>query len=568
MRPRSLTAELAVIVWAAAAAVYSQYSTLTNWYAINGDVPAQIYWMQRFREPNLFPDDLLTDFAVQMHGQWGFVLLYRIAALAANPVTVSRFIPIVLMAVFAWYVYRFVRHFSTTFAGLLTAGIAVMMPTYLEVMSGGHQRAFALPLLAAFMYYLSTGAPLAACLALALVSMIYPMVFLVCGVVYALSLLSPPWTRESFLRRRAAIVCFAVVLAVSGALLGYKYLMAPDPNIGPLVTRAEMEGHPEFYVEGRAHILPTAGVTREMRNQLVGVARNATLGYASTLWQSQPAIVRTWAFAVLVLAMVAAAVLSFGLAVFRRDAVVPKEIPFLVLAGILMYLAADLVLLRLYMPHRYLFYTVQPAGLLIVGLAAGYLVERVSVVRVRRVLQAVLLVLVAARVDLAKGIGLTDTSSERPLYEYLATLPSDAVIAAHPDLADFIPTFSRRKVFISTEQSMPYFRTYWQTITGRTNGFFDAYYAETRGELYDFCVRYGVDYLVVRSRDFDPAYLSTHRMHFQPFDAYARALAGRAHPFALTAVAPEKMLFRNGDECVISRDSLKSPDGEGALARR
>jgi hypothetical protein len=442
------------------------------------------------------------------------------------------------------------------------------MPTYLEIMSGGHQRAFALPLLAAFMYYLSTGAPLAACLALAVVSMIYPMVFLVCAVVYALSLSSPPWNRETLLERRAAIACFAAVMAVSGALLAYKYMMAPDPNIGRLVTRAEMEGRPEFYAEGRAHILPTDGVAREMRNQLVGVARNATLGYASTLWRWQPAIVRTWAFAAVALAAVLAVMGLLAMGVVRGDVAVPKEIPYLVVSGMLMYVAADLLLLRLYMPHRYLLYTVQPAGLLMAGLAAGYLVDRVRAVRMRRVLQVVLLGLVAARIDLARGIGLTDTSAERPLYEYLATLPADAVIAAHPDVANYIPTFARRKVFISTEMSMPYFRTYWTTMTGRTNAFFDAYYAETPAALYDFCVRNNVDYLVVRARDFDPAYLSTHRIHFQPFDAYARRLAGMGHPFALTAVAPEDMLFRSGDEFVISRDSLKSSDEDGALARR
>lgn len=564
LKPRNPVAEVAVVLWAIAAATHSQYSSLVNHYVVNGDAPSPIYWLQRFREPLLFRDDLLTDFAVQMHGQWGFVLFYRLLALVAEPLFVSRFMPILLLTVFALYVYKFVRFFSTTYAGVLTAGLAVMMPTYLEIMSGGHQRAFALPMLASFMYYLATGARRTACLILALLAMFYPMVFLVCGITYALSLASPPWNRASLRQRVPALALFAAVLTICSALLALKYTYAPNPQIGRLVTRAEMEGRSEFYVSGRAQVLPTAGLLREFGDHLVGLSRALTLGYPHMLVRGNSSVARkTYVVVPAVLGVLVVGV-CFGLAVRRGREVVPKEIPYLVMSGALLYVLADLVLFRLYLPNRYLIYTVHIAGLLMVGLVGGYVINCVRIASVRRVIQVLLLAMVAARIDLAKGVGLTDTTANRPLYEYLATLPANTVIASHPDLGDFIPTFSRRKVFVNFELSVPFFTTYWTTITERTKTFFDAYYAESRQEAYAFCVLNGIDYLVVRARDFDPDYLSGHRIYFEPFDAYVRARLAVHHPYALAAIGTHEMLFRYGDTFVISKDSLKDLEMEAA----
>jgi hypothetical protein len=497
-----------------------------------------------------------------MHGQWGFVLFYRIVALAAEPLWVSRFMPIVLLAVFAWYVYKFVRHFSTTYGGVLTAGIAVMMPTYLEIMSGGHQRAFALPMLMAFMYYLATGARLTACLPLALLAMFYPMVFLVCSITYAISLVSPPWDRGSLRRRLPAVALAAAVFTICGALLALKYAYAPNPQIGRIVTRAEMEGRPEFYASGRAQVLPTVGLIREFRDQVVGLARAVTLGYPRTILRSSASTARKPYVVVPAVVGVLTLALYFGLAVRRGRALVPIELGFLVVSGVLMYVIAERVLFRLYMPNRYLVYTVQPAGLLLVGLISAFLINSIRLGLLRRSIQLVLLLLVAARVDLAKGIGLTDVSAERPLYEYLAGLPADVVIATPPELGDFIPTFSRRTVFLNSELSMPFFTTYWTTITDRTKALFDAYYAESRRDVHAFCMRNGIDYLVVRLRDFDPGYLATHRIHFQPFDEYVRSRLATPRPRALARIENHEMLFRYGDTFVISSDTLKNVDAE------
>jgi hypothetical protein len=564
-RSRDRWAQLAVVVWALVAATYSQYATLTNWYVVNGDVPNGIYWMQRFRDAGLFRDDLMTDFTVRMHGQWGLVEFYRAVALVADPLLISRFMPLPLLAIFAWYVYALVRRFSTTYGALVAAGLAAMMPTYLELMSGGHGRAFALPLLAAFVYYLATGARLTACIVLVVLSLFYPMASLICAITYGLALVAPPWTRATLKERAPAAALFAVAMLVLGAAFVTRYTLAPDPRIGPIVTRAEMEGRPEFYAGGRAPVLPTAGIPRQMRDQLVGFVRAATLDYPSMVLGPQAPLLRKLFVGVPLLAIGLAAVVIFLVGLFKRRVALPGELAALILAGMVMYVVADVLLFRLYIPDRYLAYPIHIAGLVATGIAVGYAVNQIRAVSARRAVQVVLLLAMAARVDLAKDVGLADLSANQPLYEFLETLPADSVVASHPDLGDYIPTFSRKTVFVHFELSQPFFTTYWATMTGRITSLFDAYYAPTRREVHDFCVRNGIDYLVVRTRDFDPQYLATHRIYFNPFDAYVRERLQGRQTFALNGIDPAQKLFQEGDVFVISARSLG--DGPPQSAR-
>jgi len=43
--------------------VFAHFPALTRYWVINDDVRQQIFWMQRWRDAQLFPGDLLTDYA-------------------------------------------------------------------------------------------------------------------------------------------------------------------------------------------------------------------------------------------------------------------------------------------------------------------------------------------------------------------------------------------------------------------------------------------------------------------------------------------------------------------------
>jgi hypothetical protein len=556
MKVRNIATEMAIIVWALAVGTYSQYAALVNRYVVNADAPQAISWLQRFRDPALFQNDLLSEAAEQMHGQIGFVYFYRAFATWVDPLTLSKIVPIFLLAAFALYTYRFVSQFGTPFTALVTAGLAIVAPMYLEIMSGGHQRAFALPLMMAFLYYVTIKAWRRAGVSLALQALFYPMGFLLSAPTGALVLLNE-LRRSGWARTRAPLVGLALIAVACSTLLAVKNVYAPDSRIGRIITRPEMAGRPEFLVSGRAQILPSIGLPREAVDQVVGAVRSLSLGYpAALLHVSRTSPVAGFVIVPGVLAVLALAVILIVRGVVRRMFCVPPVLVFFVTSGAVLYLVAEQVLFRLYLPSRYLTYPVQISGLIMTGLAIGFVIESIDKTHLRRAVQVALLLLIALRLDLTRNIGLSDESADRPLFEFLETLPRDAMIASHPHVADYIPTFAHRKVFVNFEQSYPWFDAYWGTISRRTTTLFDAYYAPTREEIYEFCEANGVDYLVVRKRDFDPAYLSTHRIYFEPFERYVRGRLSSSHGHALAQVADDEMLFRSGDTFVISKESL------------
>jgi hypothetical protein len=135
-----------------------------------------------------------------------------------------------------------------------------------------------------------------------------------------------------------------------------------------------------------------------------------------------------------------------------------------------------------------------------------------------------------------RGTGIVDMSSHKDLYDYLQSLPKDSMIAAHPMLADGIPTFTQRKVFINYELSNPFFDRYWETVKKRTYDFFDAYYSENLSSVLKFCKENGIDYLVIDREHFTGEYLAGGEIYFEPFNTYILDLVKKRDNFALTKV--------------------------------
>jgi hypothetical protein len=192
-----------------------------------------------------------------------------------------------------------------------------------------------------------------------------------------------------------------------------------------------------------------------------------------------------------------------------------QPIWYLLLASLALYCLARLFLLQLFMPDRYLMYTLNLfyCLLLALGLKNALRVERWP-------LYLAILVLVAAaplgawRLD---GVGLKDYSAYRALYSALVSAPKDALIAGHPNLMDTIPTCAQRRAFATYELAHPWSRGYWAQLKPRLEDFFQAYYAADPRRVVDFCRKYGIAFLIVDDRHFSPAFLQGGNFLF-PYD--------------------------------------------------
>jgi hypothetical protein len=547
----------AVILVAAAIGIFSQYQGLMSEYVINGDVPQHIYWMHQFIDKDLFKNDILTHFAIAIQ-PWGFAQFYHLLSCFADPLILSKTVPVFLFILSALYMFKLVQYLGGNFSGVLASSLFMVMPVFLTTIAGGTSRAFAYPLLIMFLYYLLRRERLKASVLLILQVLFYPMVFFVSLLTFLLTNIEIRNKPIQILFDRKHLK-FSIVAAVIGiSILAGKYFLDYDPSLGTIVTRDQMEMRQEFSENGRAPILPTPS----LREALIGTTAGHFLGFIlkSPLYlrirNLKPAFLDERATPFIMLSMIAAIGFLLVVQIKRLRRSVRIELLYLAISSVIMFEIADFLLFRLYIPKRYLSYSFFLLSLIIFALTIGGIVASLRSRTAQMVLSFTLIFFVLLQFSSTKGLGLTDQSEYKNLYIYLSTLPKDTVIASHPYIADYIPTFSKRKVFINFELSLPWFDRYWETVKERTLDFLNAYYTDNIQLAWEFCQRHEIEYLVVDKRHFTHEYLEAKRIYFEPFDEYIREITQNRMEYALLNTPEGDHLFHNGDIFVIRTNAL------------
>ncbi|GEM_PF-790852 len=552
LKSSSTRIEVFVILLAIAIAVNSQFSALVNQYIINDDVRQHTWWMRQFQDRDLFNNDLLAEYARSIQ-PWGFLFLYYLLSFAADPVLIGKILPIILLPVSSLYMFRFVRHATKSdYTGFLGALIFMVTPIYLEQMSGGHARAFGYPLLILFLYYLARKEYSKSSMVVVVQALFQPITVLLSMLTYFFAFIKIQRWKIILDRSIPKIKFFALAAIFSAIILFGKYVVTQHPDIGSPVTLEQMTGNPEFYNANRWPVLPVPPLYEGIVNYAgKGVFISRTFRKSAVYNQVRSALLRRSVFLAAIL------VLAAGLFIFRKKLVLPQEILFLFLSGVMMFKISSLFMLRLYNPRRYLMYSMPLVALVVFTIVAGKLITGIKKTGIRKTVMSAVAVVVFLNLNVNKNVALIDMSANKNLYEYLNSLPKDTMIAAHPELADGIPTFARRKVFIKLELSVPLFDPYWSTVKNRTLDFFDAYYSEEPDFIYRFCEKNGIDYLVVDKSHFTEEYLGKGNIYFEPFNAHVIDLTSGRSKFALENIPESEKLFTRDDVFVIKRDVLK-----------
>jgi hypothetical protein len=161
------------------------------------------YWMNKFRDPSLFPNDALgnnlyVDIQVPNGGiplyfySLGYGLLFLVASFFMDPVLFSKVLAFLLLPVSVLYLYEFGRSVRSRNTGIMLAVGFLLLnlasSTSLSVTSG-LQRAFAFPLMIVFIYYLHRQQYIACAVTIVMSALIYPPIFLLAVGSWGLSML-------------------------------------------------------------------------------------------------------------------------------------------------------------------------------------------------------------------------------------------------------------------------------------------------------------------------------------------------------------------------------------------
>lgn len=499
------------------------------------DAAQHVFWFWRFVDAEAFAGDASAEyFSSPSVAPWGYRVLYALLVPILHPQAAAEWVAVGLLAAsaaFAWKLGAALASDRREMRGLLAVVamlLLVAFPASDLFTPMGLQRTFALPitLMAAWALverrYGWVGA------AWMLAALFYPVVLPVLGLAAVLTF-ELDYARQRHLPagwwQTAALGAAAIALVLAS--------MEPPRWAGPTVTHAQSLAMPEFGPGGRLNLYP-AGAGYWFGDHRYGIG---------------------WPAPLLAVFLAAALVTRR----FGRAALVPAPLWALAASGCTLWAAAHLTLFYLYLPNRHSRTSVAVFGIVALAAGASVLLERIAasdsrgqsptqqrrnwIVAAGAPLLVILAMLPTAWQNLRQPI---DGDLERA-YGFIASLPADTLVAAHPRLADFIPLRSARPVLASDEVALPFMRGYYRYIEPRLDASVRAAYATDWDALLARLAPYGVDVVLSGPPAWQDASLPA------PHDAMARRArtAADGRDFILRSPPPEHILFRSGDYFVV-----------------
>ncbi len=154
---------------------------------VQDDTRQHVVWLERFVEPGLFPGDLIADYftAVGTPGPRG--LYHALAAAGVAPLTAAKYLPLALAIAGSLFCHLCVLEIFPVPVAAFLATLFYNLGVWAEddLVSAG-PRAFASPLLLAFLYFLLRRGVTGTLASLTLLALCYPQAAIVAAAVLAI----------------------------------------------------------------------------------------------------------------------------------------------------------------------------------------------------------------------------------------------------------------------------------------------------------------------------------------------------------------------------------------------
>jgi len=554
-------------------------------YIIQDDARQHVFWMQRFIDRELFPDDLIADY-FQSVAPVGYTTLYRIAAaLGIHPFLFNKLLPPILGAIATGYCFGIsLQLLPVPVAGFITSVLLNQSLWMKDDLISATPRAFVYPLFLAFLYYLLRQSLLPCLATIILLALFYPQYLLICAALFILQLLT---TKNSPLRTSAplcaylraplrfpkkaklqphylsAIGLILTIIAISG------YALIPG-KFDPVITATQAKQLPEFWETGRSYFFsqnPWYFFFLGSRSGLlnVGFVRPATLVLGILL----PILIRYPK--------------SFPLVKSISPQI--KVLTKIFWASILMFIVAHLLLFNLHLPSRYTEHSFR----ILLSVSAGIVltiildaifktdfhlpklktiifcqskfnnsgVKRNNHRETRpysklRIYHYLTLSFITAALlfypYLVKPFPLTKYKDGHfpALYQFFQQQPKDSLIASVAEEANNLPTFAQRSILVGREYAIPYHWGYYHQFRQRTIDLINAQYSPNLEEVKQFIQHYGVDFWLLDNTAFTPEYLANHDWlrDYQPVTLEAQQRLTQGITPALAGVVEDCSVFQ------------------------
>lgn len=504
------------IIFSVYFALVSLHSAFSQEYLIQDDARIHIVWLQKFVDRELFPDDFLANYFIYF-APVGFKGVYWLGAkIGIEPLMLAKILPSIFGLVTAIYVYFLsLEILPKPFSAFLSSLFITQLIWGNDDLISATPRAFVYPLLAAFLYYLAKEKLLACLLTMFLMGLFYPQVLLVETTVLTLGWSSNIYLSKnnlvnkqeknknsisSLFNRQFKWFIFGIIITAI-ALIPFSQR---SPEWSTVVTASEMHRLPEFNLNGRSYFYG------------VGWLKFIFAGDSGICLPIFPPIV--WS----------------GLALpwfLNKSAptikLITPKINILwqvIIASLLMFVTAHLLLLKIHLPSRYTYhtlrFTIAIASAIVItvllDIARNWLRDKKKF-KLREKIAITLVTLFTINVIVFPMIPYIlftwchnwRIGESSVIDQYLARQPKDIMIASLSIDANNIPAFSQRSILVGEEFAFAYHPYYYQEIQQRATDLIEAQYSTDKETLISFINKYSIDFILLDKTAFTPEYLQT-----------------------------------------------------------
>ncbi|NET03257.1 MAG: hypothetical protein F6K16_00680 [Symploca sp. SIO2B6] len=486
---------------------------LSSEYVIQDDVRSHVFWMRRFFDPDLFPQDLITDY-FQSVAPYGYATLYRLMAnLGIDPVIFNKILPLVLILFTTVYCFGVcLLILPVPAAGFIATLFLNQAIWSTPEVPSATPRAFLYPLFLAFLYYLLKRSLLPCLVIITLQGLFYPHCLFLSSGILMLRVLRLKNRRLRFSSQRSDYLFCALGLSLSGIMLLPYALKISDFN--PVISLAQAKTLPTLQESARKAFF--------FNDPLKYWFCGERSGMAPYDWCKNFPTIPAWIALFLPLLLVYRTRFPLTQKISVNVAVLSQI--FLVSLG--MFFTAHAFLFKLHLPSRYTKHSLR----ILVSLA-GAIALIIILDAVLRACRKQTRAFAGGKQFLGLGLVVLLTflifrypsfarkfpnanyvvGTEPSLYQFLAKQPQESLIASLSEEANNIPTFSRRSVLVSSETANPYHWGYYRQIKQRLLDLMQAQYSQDLTAAQDLIEEYGVDFLLLDRTAFTPEYIEKNR---------------------------------------------------------
>ena len=479
-------------------------------YVIQDDARQHIFWMLRFQDPGLFPNDLIADY-FQSVAPTGYKFFYWVFnQIGIAPIALSKIVPSFLGLVLTGYSFALTLELLPLPLTGFVASLLLNQNLWLQDgLVSGTPKAFALPLFVAFLYYFLRRSLLGVCLTIIGLGLFYPTLVFICSGLLVISLFRLENWRISIVKSKANYIFAGIGLGVA-FLVMLPYAIATS-DFAPTITLAQARELPEFQSGGRSGFF-TDNVWDFWFNG------------SRTSLRIPSALIPLLAYLGLLFSFATRKNKAQNLQNPSQLKIQPqiKLLSQLAIVSFVMFLVAHSLLFALHLPSRYTQNSIRIIIILLASIVLTFtwehLLKRATqrsliqklIYRFLALLLAVVLIFYPHTQDRFVWTNYV-TGSQANLYEFLQQQPKDSLIASLTAETDNLPTFAQRSILASREYAIPYHWGYYEPFRQRASDLITAQYSPDLDVVKSFIAKYGVTHFLIEDSSFTPDYLAKNK---------------------------------------------------------